>query len=275
MESKKNSLHDPTKNLHYRKQILEVLRATKRGHIGPALSIVDIVSTLYDHVLQYDANNPTWSERDRFILSKGHGCLALYVVLAAKGFFAEDELWRVSDENAMLGGHPEYGLTPGIEASTGSLGHGLSIGVGMALAARMDKKKYRTYVLLGDGECNEGAIWEAALSAAQHKLSNLIVLVDSNKMQCNTFTAEILNMEPLSAKWQSFGFVVKEVDGHSKTELLDAIGSIPEANDKPTVVICHTIKGKGVPEAENNPAWHHKSRLKDEDIEQLLASMEV
>ena len=257
-------------SLQQRKQILQILERTGRGHIGSAFSLLEIVRILYDDILQYDPNNWQWADRDRFILSKGHGCLGLYIQLARTGFFAEEELWRVSADGAMLGGHPEYGRTPGIEASTGSLGHGLPIGIGMALAARLDKKNFRTFVLIGDGECNEGTIWEAALSAGKHKLSNLVVIVDYNKFQCYSSTYEVQNLEPLADKWQSFGFAVQEVDGHDIDALRTIFQSVPFSEDKPNLIICHTIKGKGIPELENNPAWHHKTRLPKTEVSRLM-----
>ena len=261
-------------NLEYRRQILRILQQTQRGHIGPALSVVDIISVLYDHILNFRADEPSWPQRDRFILSKGHGCLGLYVVLAAKGFFPQEALWQVSESGSILGGHPEYGLTPGVEASTGSLGHGLSIGVGMALAAKMDKQAYRTFVLLGDGECNEGSIWEAALAANKHQLSNLVVMIDANRMQCAASTETILPLEPFADKWASFGFAVREVDGHDEEALVAQFQSLPFQNGRPNLLICHTVKGKGVPEMEQNVAWHHKSRVPDAEIERLIASIE-
>jgi len=257
-------------SLQQRKQILQILKKTGRGHIGSAFSLLEIVRVLYDDILKYDPNHCEWPERDRFILSKGHGCLGLYIQLARKGFFAEDELWRVSEDGAMLGGHPEYGRVPGIEASTGSLGHGLPIGIGIALSARLDKKDFRTFVLIGDGECNEGTIWEAALSASKHKLSNLIVMVDYNKFQCYGPALEVQNLEPLADKWQSFGFEVQEVDGHNVDALLMVFKSLPFTDDKPNLIICHTIKGKGISELENNPSWHHKSRVPETEITRLI-----
>jgi len=258
-----------------RKQILKILERSGRGHISPAFSILEILRVLYDDVLKYDPNNPTWQDRDRFILSKGHGCLGLYVQLAAKGFFSEKELWRISQDGSMLGGHPEYGRTPGIEASTGSLGHGLSIGVGIALAAQMDRNAFRSFVLIGDGECNEGTIWEAALSASKHKLSNLVVILDYNKFQCYGPTSEVQDLEPLADKWKSFGFELQEVDGHNIDELRSAFQRLPFDTNKPNLILCHTVKGKGVSEIENNPVWHHKSRLSSEEVIRLLNLMEV
>lgn len=261
--------------IHQRKQILKILQRSGRGHIGSAFSILEIVRVLYDDILSYDPKNPAWPDRDRFILSKGHGCLGLYVHLAAKGFFAEEELWRVSEDGAILGGHPEFGTTPGVEASTGSLGHGLSIGVGVALAAQLDRKAFRTFVLIGDGECNEGTIWEAALSASKHQLSNLAVVLDYNKFQCYGPTAEIQNLEPLADKWWSFGFEVREVDGHDVDALRATFKALPFVPGKPNLVICHTVKGKGISELENNPEWHHKSRLPSEEVGRLINALEA
>lgn len=259
-----------TVGIYQRQQVLQILQKTGRGHIGSAFSIMEVVRVLYDAVLKYDPNNPQWDQRDRFVLSKGHGCLALYVQLATKGFFSEEELWRVSADGAMLGGHPEYGRVPGIEASTGSLGHGLPIGVGMALAARLDRKDFRTFVLIGDGECNEGTIWEAALSAGKHQLSNLVVILDSNKFQCYSSTLEVLNLEPLADKWQSFGFAVREADGHNLLALSNLFKSLPFTHNKPNLIICHTVKGKGISELENNPAWHHKTRVPTAEMTRLI-----
>jgi transketolase len=258
-----------------RRQIVRTLAAGQRGHVGSAFSLVEILRVLYDDVLRYDPRNPRWQQRDRCILSKGHGCLALYVLLAEKGFFPEAELWKFCHSDGILGGHPEYGKVPGIEASTGSLGHGLSIGVGFALCARHHAAKYRTVVVVSDGECDEGSLWEAALCAAKHRLSNLLVLVDYNKQQSYGTTYEVLDLEPLADKWRAFGFAVEEVDGHSVPELRAVLKRTPFRPDRPSVVICHTIKGKGVGFVENNLNWHHKSKLTDEEIQSLLAALEA
>lgn len=262
------------KSIQQRQQVLQIIKEAGRGHIGSAFSILEITRVLYDDILNIDPKNPTHADRDRFILSKGHGCLALYVQLAAHGFFSTDELWRVSQSGAMLGGHPEFGLAPGIEASTGSLGHGLSIGVGMALAAKIDQKSHRVFVLLGDGECNEGSVWEAALAARQHQLDRLTVLVDYNQFQCYSHASDILSLEPFADKWRSFGFSVSEVDGHDVTALREVLlqKSIP---DTPRAIICHTTKGKGLADIENNPLWHHKSRLPADDVDALINKLEA
>lgn len=250
-----------------------MLAASRRGHLGSALSLVDILAVLFDHVLRFNPADPAWPERDRFILSKGHGCLALYAVLADKGFLPPDEINRVCRLGCRLGGHPEWGKVPGVEFSTGSLGHGLPVGVGFALNARVERRQSRVFVLVGDGECNEGSVWEAALMASKHRLSNLTVLVDYNKMQSFGPTSQVQDMEPLAAKWASFNFAVREVDGHNPAALLEVLDALPLDPRRPAAVICHTVKGKGVSFAENNPAWHHKSRLSDEDIDALRAAL--
>lgn len=256
-----------------RRAILQILEKARRGHIGSAFSILEIVRVLYDSVLRVDPRNPRASARDRFILSKGHGCLALYLVLAEKGFFPREELERFCQFEGILGGHPEYGKVPGVEASTGALGHGLSIGVGMALAARMDHQSWRVFVLTGDGECDEGSVWEAALSAGKHKLSALTAIVDYNKMQSYGSTTEIQDLEPFADKWRSFGFAVREVDGHDVAALSAVFRALPFEPGKPSVVIAHTVKGRGMPAMENNPDWHHKSKISDEEFKQLYAEL--
>jgi transketolase len=259
---------------HLRRQIVRMLEKGGRGHVGSAFSLVEMLRVLYDEVLRYDPKNPRWPERDRFILSKGHGCLALYVLLAEKGFFPEDELWKFCKADGILGGHPEAGKIPGVEASTGSLGHGLPIAVGMALAARMDGARHRVFVVASDGESNEGSLWEAALCAAKHRLSNLTVLVDYNKQQSYSTTYEVLDLEPFAEKWRAFGFAVEEVDGHSLEALRAALRRVPFDPERPSAIICHTIKGKGVSFVENNLAWHHKNKVTPEEIQSLLAALE-
>ncbi|MDW8308969.1 MAG: transketolase [Verrucomicrobiales bacterium] len=259
---------------HLRRQIVRALEKGGRGHVGSAFSLVEMLRVLYDEVLRYDPKNPRWPERDRFILSKGHGCLALYVLLAEKGFFPEEELWKFCKADGILGGHPEAGKIPGVEASTGSLGHGLPIGVGMALAARMDGAPHRVFVVVSDGESNEGSLWEAALCAAKHRLSNLTVLVDYNKQQSYSTTYEVLDLEPFAEKWRAFGFAVEEVDGHSVSALRAVLARVPFDPNKPSAIICHTIKGKGVSFVENNLSWHHKNKVTPEEIRSLLAALE-
>jgi transketolase len=256
-----------------RKTIVKAVCAGDRGHLGSAFSLVEILRVLYDDVLNYDARNPRWTGRDRCILSKGHGCLALYAVLADKGFFPAAELLRFCKADGMLGGHPEYGKVPGVEASTGSLGHGLSIGIGFALNARFENAAHRTFVIISDGESNEGSVWEAALCASKHKLDQLVLLVDYNKQQSYGTTYEVLDLEPLADKWRAFGFAVKEADGHCVQELRIKLGQIPFEPGRPSILICHTIKGKGVSFVENNLSWHHKTKISREEEQLLLTEL--
>jgi transketolase len=258
-----------------RKTIIQSVQAGNRGHIGSAFSLVEVLRVLYDDILKYDASNPRWPGRDRCILSKGHGCLALYAVLADRGFFPESELWKFCKPESILGGHPEYGKVPGVEASTGSLGHGLSIGIGMALNARFDGGAQRVFVVISDGESNEGSVWEAALCASKHKLDHLVVLLDYNKQQSYGTTYEVLDLDPLPEKWKAFGFAVKEVDGHSVTALRQALLETPFEPGKPSIIICHTIKGKGVSFVENNLNWHHKTKISEEEARSLMAELEA
>ena len=262
------------KSLEFRKKILRMIDCARRGHIGSALSIVEIVRVLYEEVLRIDPKNPLWEDRDRFILSKGHGCLALYVALAEKGLIRDEELSKFCEFDSILGGHPQYGKVPGVEASTGSLGHGLSIGVGIALNGKIDKKDYRTFVLLGDGECNEGSVWEAAMCASKHKLNRLIVLIDYNKMQCYGAICEVQNLEPFADKWRSFGFSVKEVNGHDMVALRDILKNVPFDTGKPQAIICHTTKGKGIRSLEGHAPSHHKSKISDEEMKIFFKELE-
>jgi transketolase len=252
-----------------RQLVVRALRGPKRGHIGSALSLIEILRVLYDDVLTFDAKRPAWPERDRCILSKGHGCLALYALLADKGFFPQEELDRFCHLNGILGGHPEYGKVPGVEASTGALGHGFSIGIGEALAARMQGRKSRVFVVMGDGEINEGSVWEAAMSASKHRLANLTAIIDANGLQAAGPTREILSMEPLADKWRAFGFGVYEVDGHDVGALRQVFARLPLEANKPSLIIAHTVKGKGLPYAENQADWHHRLGLKEEDFARM------
>lgn len=257
-----------------RRVIVRTLERGGRGHVGSAFSLVEMLRVLYDDVLRFDAKQPRWAERDRCVLSKGHGCLALYALLADKGFFPEEELWRFCKSDGILGGHPEYGKVPGVEASTGSLGHGLSFGVGFALNAKITGAKHRVFVIGSDGESNEGSVWEAALSAAKHRLANLTVLIDYNKQQSYSTTYEVLDLEPFSDKWRAFGFAVEEVDGHDVAQLRAALRRVPFQADKPSALICHTIKGKGIPFVENNLNWHHKNKVSEDEVKALLAALD-
>ena len=247
--------------------------AASRGHVGSAFSIVETLLVLYKAILKVDPKRPQWADRDRLILSKGHGCLALYPILAELGFFDRAELLKYCKPDGILGGHPEHHKIPGVEASTGALGHGLSIGIGMALAARMDGRDYGVYVLLGDGECDEGSIWEGALSASKHKLSNLTVIVDYNKQQSYGDVAEVLPLEPFADKWRAFGFETDEAHMDRPQEL-EALLKRPRGA-QPRVIITHTIKGKGITFIEKNLSWHHKGKLTPLEIENIFNELEI
>ncbi|MFC1521975.1 transketolase [Elusimicrobiota bacterium] len=248
-----------------RERILDIALKAGKGHVPPAFSCVDILTTLYyGSILRYRPDDPKWDKRDRFILSKGHGCLALYCALSDAGFFPERELFCFSGHGSMLAGHPDTRV-PGVEVVSGSLGHGLGMGAGMALAARMDKKTWRAYVLLGDGECNEGALWEAAMFAGHHRLSNLVAIVDRNGLGATDFTENFLSLEPLDRKWKVFGWDVMRINGHSFKALQKALLRAKSARaKKPSVIIADTVKGKGVDFMQNSPLWHHRLPKGDE-----------
>jgi transketolase len=235
------------------------------GHTGGDLSSADILATLYlGGVLHVDPASPTWPQRDRFIMSKGHCSGAFYSTLAARGFFPGEVLGTFMDPLSKLNGHPDRNKLPGVEANTGPLGHGLPIAVGAALAARMRGENWRVFVLMGDGELQEGSNWEAAMTAQHYCLDNLVVIVDRNRIQQGDFTEKTIRMDPLAPKWAAFGFVVEEIDGHDHAALLKRFQEIPVTNAKPTCFIANTIKGKGVSFAENKPAWHHGVPTKDQ-----------
>jgi transketolase len=261
------------RSIYLRRLVVRALEGGGRGHVGSSLSLIEIMRVLYDHILRLRPNDPAWIGRDRCILSKGHGCLAQYVMLAEKGFFPVDVLDGFCRYDSILGGHPEAAKIPGVEASTGALGHGLPIGMGRALAIRMKAQDARVFVITGDGEINEGSVWEAALSCSKHRLSNLVVMIDYNKIQSAGATAEILDLEPLADKWRSFGFATAEVDGHDVGALCGVLSRVPLEVDRPTAIICHTIKGKGIAFAENDADWHHKSSLKADVIEEMYAAL--
>lgn len=270
------SLNTPLdqRSIDLRLLVLRALQGGGRGHVGPALSLIEILRVLYDEVLEFNVADPTWYLRDRCILSKGHGCLALYALLADKGFFSKTELDHFCEFDSILGGHPEP-KTPGVEMASGSLGHGLAVGVGMALAARMQQRSNRVFVIMGDGEINEGSVWESAMSAAKHQLSNLTVIIDYNKMQSYGPTEEVLNLEPLADKWCAFGFAVQEVNGHDIEVLRKTLQGSDLNGAKPRAIICHTVKGKGLKLAEHNAAWHHKSKLKDDEVAAIHLAWKV
>ncbi|MDO4747792.1 MAG: transketolase [Eubacteriales bacterium] len=231
----------------------------KSGHPGGSLSAADIFTYLYFKEMNVDPENPSWTDRDRFVLSKGHCCPSLYAVLALKGFFDMSELEKLRHVGAMLQGHPDMKGTPGIDMSTGSLGQGISAACGMALCAKIDNKDYRVYTVLGDGECEEGEVWEAAMFAAHKGLDNLCVIVDSNGLQIDGTVAEVGGVEPLDKKFESFGFNVLKIDGHNFDEIEAALNNARETKGMPTAIIAKTTKGKGVSFMENQVGWHGKA----------------
>lgn len=241
-----------------RRDIFKVICNGGGGHIPASLSIVEILVFLYNNILKVNPQKADDRERDRFILSKGHACVALYAILAEKGFFPKLELDKFGKKGSLLGGHPDMYKVCGIEASTGSLGHGFPFGVGVALAAKLDKKNYRVFVIVGDGECQEGSVWEAALFAPQHKLDNLVVIIDYNKIQAMDHLDKIISLDPLLDKWRAFGWEVRELDGHDFSSLQEAFKNIPFVKGKPNLIIAHTIKGKGISFMENTPIWHYR-----------------
>jgi len=254
---------------YLRSLAIDTLEGGSRGHIGSTMSLIEILRVLYDDVMTYDPRNPKMLSRDRLILSKGHGCIALYALLADKEFFPRKELVTFCRYDSFLGGHPEFGHVPGVEASTGSLGHGLAIGVGMAYAARIAQSENHVFVILGDGELDEGSVWESAIAAGHHRLTNLTVIVDYNKLQSFGPVKDVWELEPLAAKWQAFGFECVEIDGHDIGQLRAALSVQSTRLKKPRAIIAHTVKGRGIPFAEANPAWHHKSNLRPQDIADL------
>nr|WP_164879800.1 transketolase [Pseudodesulfovibrio sp. S3-i] len=262
------------RSMELRRTVVNMLECAQRGHIGSTMSLIEIMRVLYDDILRFDPANPGWMDRDRCILSKGHGCLAQYVILADKGYFPRERLNEFCACDGLLGGHPSANKIPGIEVSTGALGHGLPVGLGMAVDAKVRGRDNRVFVIMGDGECNEGSVWEAALSAGKRGLDNLVAMVDYNKYQSYGETSEVQELEPFAAKWEAFGFHCIEVNGHDVNALRKAFSRDVVVPGKPTAIICHTVKGKGVDFAENNLAWHHKSKLPADDITAMRQCLE-
>jgi transketolase len=256
-----------------RKRILKLAYRGRSGHIATSLSSTDILVELYfDNILRYDAKNPAWTERDRFVLSKGHASLLLYNILAKAGYFQFSDLESYCQPGTKFGSHPTIAI-PGVEASTGALGHGYSYAVGLALAAKMDTADYLVYALLGDGECQEGSIWEAAATTVHYNLANLITIVDMNGLQASDYVQHIMSMGDFRKRWEAYGFEVLEIDGHNLSEIKNALlvdrSKLPP---RPLVILAHTIKGKGIPMIENNPEWH--SRIpKEEELCEMLVEM--
>lgn len=241
-----------------RRHAIEMTHLSGGSHIGAVLSEADAIAVLYGEVLNVDPKNPDWEERDRFILSKGHAGAGVYAALAECGFFDIEELKTHYQNGSRLSGHVSHKGIPGIELSTGALGHGLSVGIGRALAAKKDNKAYRTYVMLGDGECDEGSVWEAAMFANHFKLDNLVAIIDHNKMQSLDFCENTISLAPFNEKWKAFGWNVISIDGHNHGELKKAFSDAKAYKDKPTVIISNTIKGKGISFMENDILWHYR-----------------
>jgi len=255
-----------------RRHVITMIATAGSGHPGGSLSAADIITALYFKVLRHNPQNPQWQDRDRFILSKGHAAPILYAALAESGYFPVEELATLRKLGSRLQGHTDRNLTPGVEMSAGSLGMGLSFGIGVALAAKLDSHDYKTYVLLSDGECDEGQTWEAALSAAQFKLDNLVAIIDCNQIQLSGWTRDIMNLEPFTQKWQAFGWHTIDIDGHDLNQILIALQT-EKIKDKPMVIIARTIKGKGVSFMENNVAFHGKAPT-PEEAERALKELE-
>ena len=255
---------------------IHCLRMTNRGgssHIGSALSCADILAVLYGKIMDVDPANPHWSQRDRFILSKGHAGCVVYAVLAEQGFFPVERLETHCQDGSDLSGHVSHKGIPGVELSTGSLGHGLPVAAGMAYAAKLDEAHHRVFALLSDGECDEGSTWEAILFAAHHGLDNLVAIIDYNKIQSLGPVAETLTLEPFADKWSSFGWTVREVDGHDHGALAESLAVLPVGSGKPSCLIAHTVKGKGVSFMEDSVLWHYRTP-RDHEFEAALAELE-
>ncbi len=243
---------------HIRLKTLQMICRAKSSHIGSAFSMADLLAVLYGGILRIDPSHPQWPERDRFILSKGHASAALYVALAERGFFPKAWLDEFYQNGSPLAGHATHSV-PGVEVSTGSLGHGLGLACGMALAGKRDGKAYRVFAMLSDGECDEGSTWEAALFAPHHRLDNLIAIVDYNKIQSLGTVKEVLDLEPFRAKWEAFGWRTREIDGHDLEQIEHTLSQVPLEENRPTCVIAHTVKGKGVSFMENKLLWHYRT----------------
>ena len=256
-----------------RRNAVEMTHISNGSHIAPILSIADIVAVLYANILNYDPKNPKLETRDRVILSKGHAGASIYSALAEEGFFDIEELKTHYANGSRLSGHVSHKTVPGVEISTGSLGHGLPIGAGMAMAAKMKGEEHRVFVLMGDGECDEGSVWECALFSNQYKLENLVAIVDHNKMQSLDFCENTISLKPFAQKWKDFGWNVIEIDGHNHDELRNALQNTENEEHKPTVIIANTIKGKGISFMENNIVWHYRAP-QGEDYKKAVEELE-
>ena len=260
------------KAIGIRKDILSMVAGAGKGHLATAYSETDILTALYYHVLNIDPVNPQWEDRDRFILSKGHGCETLYVLLANLGYFEKDLLKTYLKFKTRLPGHPNMHMLPGVEATTGSLGHGFSISVGIAMNGKMERANYRIFTMLGDGEIDEGQVWEAAMCSAHYKLDNLIGILDRNNLQNDGFTTDVMNSEPLREKWESFGWSVREIDGHDMEQIIDVFAQVPFAVGKPSMIIAKTTKGKCAFSIENK-YYKHYIHITEEEANVIMKDL--
>ena len=258
-----------------RQHVVRMTHRAKSSHVGTSLSMADLLAVLYGEILRVKPDQPDWPDRDRFILSKGHGAAGAYAALAERGFFPLQQALETYYQNgSALAGHITHTGVPGVDASTGSLGHGLSIACGMALVGKRDGRPYRAFALLSDGECDEGSTWEAVLFAPHHHLDNLVAIVDYNKIQSLGRVSEVLDLEPLGEKWRSFGWAVREIDGHDVEQIHRALLAVPFEPGRPSCIIAHTVKGKGVSFMEDKLAWHYQPP-NDQELEQALAELEA
>jgi transketolase len=257
-----------------RRHVLMMTHRSGGSHVGTSLSMAEVLAVLYGGVLRVDPRQPEWAGRDRFILSKGHGCAGLYAILAETGFFPRTWLEDFYQNGSRLAGHVTHEKVPGVEVSTGALGHGLPIACGMALTAKRDRRPHRVFALLSDGECDEGSTWEAALFASHHGLDSLVAIVDYNKMQSLGTVKAVLDLEPLGAKWQAFGWTVREVDGHDVTQVAEALAGVPFNTGRPNCLIAHTVKGKGISFMEHQLLWHYRPP-DAEELRRALAELDA
>ncbi|MCD5414680.1 MAG: transketolase [Clostridiales bacterium] len=257
-----------------RKNIITMLNKSGSGHPGGSLSAVEILTALYFSEMKVDSKNPNWDKRDRFVLSKGHAAPVLYATLAEKGFFPKEELLKLRQVNSMLQGHPDMKGTPGVDMSTGSLGQGFSASCGMALANKLDRNEIRTYVLLGDGEVQEGIVWETAMAASHYKLDNLVAILDFNGLQIDGSNDSVMSVQPLADKFKAFGWNVIEIDGHDYGEIIKAFNAAKTIKERPTMTLAYTIKGKGISFMEDKSGWHGKAP-NEEETKVALAELEV
>lgn len=252
---------------------LEIVHSAQSGHLGGSFSVAEIMAAMYFHQLRVDPKEPDWLDRDRFIVSKGHCAPVYYTALAEAGFFPKEWLKTFRQIGSKLQGHPDRNKLPGVEMNSGPLGHGLSVGVGLALSGRLRHADYRTYVLLGDGESQAGVVWEAAMTASKYRVDNLTAILDYNGVQLSGPVCEVMPLEPLSDKWRAFGWHVIEIDGHNMREILDALDAVPGIHGQPTMIIAHTVKGKGVSFMENDCGWHGGAPDK-EQFERALSELQ-